>query len=271
MNERRRQAYLQVMDIQTYFPRQQLPGAKPSPDYDFSDLGSVLAAANEPIKAKIETSAKIERQANSLAAVEELRARDPDPRKATVSPIRKSSEVPENESKSASVPAVELSNSPSFTLRYYRINERLAVLDEVPPQGSAQLSRESLSLMQAILKALGQDGFEPNLQVEEFSWPLHSGYSMKNTPQVEAANAISGFLQMRKETDGFTNLLVFAGQVEEFLLPVDANKMARDFESSKGYFLTVTHSLASMLAVPTLKRDVWQHLQALRRRIDSSS
>ena len=125
--------------------------------------------------------------------------------------------------------------------------------------------------MQAILKALGQDGFEPNRTAEEFSWPLLSGYSMKNTPSIEAAKAISGFLQMRKETDGFTNLLVFAGQVEDVLLQFDANKNVRDFESSKGYFITVTHSLASMLAVSTLKRDVWQHLQALRKRIDSSS
>ena len=93
---------------------------------------------------------------------------------------------------------------------------------------------------------------------------------MKNTPRVEAAKAISGFLQMRKETDGFTNLLVFAGQIEDVLLQFDANKNARDFESNKGYFITVTHSLASMLAVSTLKRDVWQHLQALRKRIDNS-
>jgi len=172
----------------------------------------------------------------------------------------------ENESNTA----LDQQSSLSFTLRYYRINERLAVLDEVPTQGSAQLSEESLTLMQAILKALGQDGFEPNPKAEEFSWPLLSGYSMKNTPRVEAAKAISGFLQMRKETDGFTNLLVFAGQVEDVLLQFHANKNARDFESSKGYFITVTHSLASMLAVSTLKRDVWQHLQSLRNRIDRS-
>lgn len=273
MNERKRQAYLKAMDIQTYFPRQQLPGAKPSPVYDFPALSSVLPELNGSIQAQAAISAKSERKASGLAAIEELRSRDPASRKATVTPIRPSSEVPENEneSKSGPVSAEGLQDSLSFTLRYYRINERLAVLDEVPPQGSRQLSEGSLSLMHAILKALGQDGFEPNLQAEEFSWPLLSGYSMKNTPKIEAAKAISGFLQMRKETDGFTNLLVFAGQVEDVLLQFDANKNARDFESSKGYFITVTHSLASMLAVSTLKRDVWQHLQALRKRIESSS
>ena len=268
MNERKRQAYLEAMDIQTYFPRQQLPGAKPSPDYDFPASSTVLPERNVLIKRKTEIPAKSARAASGIDAVEELRSRAPASFKATVTPIRQSSKVPGTENESDT--GLDQESSLSFTLRYYHINERLAVLDEVPTQGSAQLSEESLTLMQAILQALGQDGFEPNPKAEEFSWPLLSGYSMKNTPRVEAAKAISGFLQMRKETDGFTNLLVFAGQVEDVLLQFDASKNARDFESSKGYFITVTHSLASMLAVSTLKRDVWQHLQTLRKRIDSS-
>lgn len=271
MNERKRQAYLEAMDIQTYFPRQQLPGAKPSPVYDFPVARAVVSEMTElkeltDPKAAISTEKK--RTANGLEAIEELRSREPAARKATVTPIRQSAAVAENENEADSAASEE--TSLCFTLRYYRINERLAVLDEVPEQGSRQLNEESLTLMQGILKALGQDGFEPSSKAEEFSWPLPSGYSMKNSPQIEAAKAISGFLQMRKETDGFTNLLVFAGQVEDVLLQSEAHKSTRDFESSKGYFITVTHSLASMLAVSTLKRDVWQHLQVLRKRIDSS-
>ena len=263
MNERKRQAYLEAMDIQTYFPRQQLPGAKPSPVYDFPAVNSVLPELVESQEAK--TGRK---NANGLEAVEELRSRESVTRKATVTSIRKSNEVAGSDNETDS--AVDQEDSLSFTLRYYQISEKLAVLDEVPPQGSAQLNEESMALMQAIVKALGQDGLESNPRAEEFSWPLQSGYSMKNTPRIEAAKAISGFLQMRKETDGFTNLLVFAGKIEDVLLQFDANKSARDFESSKGYYITVTHSLASMLAVSTLKRDVWRHLQALRKRIDSS-
>lgn len=269
MNERKRQAYLEAMDIQTYFPRQQLPGAKPSPVYDFPAVSTVPPELKGSSESTTATSAKSERKVDGLDAIEELRSRSPATRKATVTPIRQSSEVPASENESDS--ALEQENSLSFTLRYYRISETLAVLEEVPVQGSQQLNKESLSLMHAILKALGQVGVDSNPKAEEFSWPLQGGYSMKNTPQIEAAKAIKGFLQMRKETDGFTNLLVFAGQVEDVLLQFDANQNARDFESSKGYFITVTHSLASMLAVSTLKRDVWQHLQALRKRIESSS
>jgi len=265
MDERKRQAYLEVMNIQVYFPRQQLPGARPSPVYDFPDVRSAPPEMDESVEAKTAISAKSERKGNGLAA-EELHSRPLIAPKATITSIRQPTDVLESESDGG----LDEESSLSFALRYYRINERLAVLEEVPPQGSRQLNQESLTLMQAILNALGQKGLEPNPQAEDFFWPLQSGYSMKNTPRIEAAKAISGFLQMRKETDGFTNLLVFAGQIEDVLLQFDARKVERDFESSKGYFITVTHSLASMLAVSTLKRDAWQHLQSLKKRIDSS-
>ena len=262
MDERKRQAYLEVMNIQVYFPRQQLPGARPSPVYDFSDVRSAPPEMDKSVEAKTVISIKSERKGNGLAAIEELHSRPTIAPQATGQPT----DVLESESDGG----LDEESSLSFALRYYRINERLAVLEEVPPQGSRQLNQESLTLMQAILKALGQKGLEPIPQAEDFFWPLQSGYSMKNTPRIEAAKAISGFLQMRKETDGFTNLLVFAGQIEDVLLQFDESKVARDFESSKGYFITVTHSLASMLAVSTLKRDAWQHLLSLKKRIDSS-
>ena len=268
MNERKRQAYLEVMNIQVYFPRQQLLGAKPSPVYDFPVVSSVLPEINEPTGAETAISKESERKAHGPAPIEELRSRPCPEHNATVASIRQQRVVKDSDSDSDT--GLDQDSGLSFTLRYYRINEKLAVLEEVPPKGSQQLSQESLTLMQSILKALGQAGLEQKLQAEEFSWPLQGGYSMKNTPRIEAAKAISGFLQMRKETDDFTNLLVFAGQVEDVLLQFDASKNARDFKSSKGYFITVTHSLASMLAISTLKRDVWQHVQALRKRIDSS-
>ena len=266
MNELQRQAYLQAMDIQPYFPRKVLPGAKPSPHYDIPIAQAVVA---KPEKTANIEQAKQSIRGAGLAAIDELRSTPESARKATVTPIRQQNrEVAEGPDS----PAVEEQESTRrFTLRYYRINDRLVVLDEVPSQGSEQLSRESHKLMQAILKSLGCSSAEFSMQVEEFSWPVQSGYSVKNSPEVEAAKAISGFLQMRQETDGFTNLLIFAGQVEDLFLQNAPDKTARDFESSKGYHISVTHSLASMLAVPTLKRDVWQHLQPLRKRIDGSS
>jgi len=265
MNERKRQAYLEAMDIQTYFPRQQLPGARPSPFYDFPIEPSPVAAelTEEPTAALSQGVAR----PDGLHAIEELRAKPAVVHEATVTQIIKPEESSDQGGVVEQGDAEQQEPRLSFTLRYYRINEKLAVLDEMPGQASRELSEKSTSLLRAILKALGQSDNTANLKVEEFSWPMRSGYPMKDTPQAEAAKAISGFLQMRKETDGFSNLLVFAGQLDEVLLQFDGSNNVRDFESSKGYFITVTHSLASMLAVPTLKRDVWEQLQAIRKRI----
>jgi hypothetical protein len=266
MNELQRLAYLQAMDIQPYFPRKVLPGAKPSPHYDIPVAPARVA---KPEKAANVAQAKQGIRGAGLATIDELRSTPESVRKATVTPIlQQNKEVAERPD---SKTVVEQESTLRFTLRYYRIDDRLVVLDEVPSQGSDQLGRESRKLVQAILKALGCSSAELSMQVEEFSWPVQSGYFMKNSPEVEAARAISGFLQMRQETDGFANLLIFAGQVEELFLQNAPDKTARDFESSKGYHISVTHSLASMLAVPNLKRDVWQHLQPLRKRIDGSS
>lgn len=272
MNEHTRQAYLEAMDIQTYFPRQILPGAKPSPDYDFPVISTAAAEPHESTPAGAVSASRGIDKTGGLEAIEELRSRAPVGRKASVTPIRKEIEAPQDDrATDAAAPAVDPRNNLSFTLRYYRISENLVVLDEVPPQGSRQLGEESLALLRGILKAVGEDGSDLSANFEEFSWPLQSGYSMKNSPEIEAAKALSGFLQMRHETDGFSNLLVFAGQLEAVLLGKDANIDARDSESCRGYFVTVTHSLASMLSVPDLKRDVWQHLQALRKRMVGSS
>lgn len=272
MNESKRQAYLEAMDIQTYFPRQQLPGAKPSPVYDFPVIKKLAPELHESTQSKTARAPQVAKKAIGLDAIEELRSRPPAGRKTSDAPARREAEAaPTVNESDTTVPAVAPENNLNFTLRYYRVSEKLAVLAEVPPQGSQQLGDDSLALLQAILRALGEGDFNLTSKVEEFSWPLHSGYSMKNSPEVEAAKAISGFLQMRQETDGFNNLLVFAGQLEVVLLPKDAKEAARDFESGRGYLTTVTHSLASMLAVPTLKRDVWQHLQPLRKRIESAS
>lgn len=272
MNEQKRQAYLQAMDIQPYFPRQILVGAKPSPVYEFPVIDPPLPESSvTPATAPSGSGSTVSSQSRGLDAIDELRARAAPSRKAQVRPIREDRE--EEPSQERATPAENKDDAATaslhFNLRYYRINEAVAVLDEMPPQGSGQLSLESQKLLQAILKALNLDYPQGNERVEEFSWPVQAGYSPKHAPEVEAARGLAGFLRMRKETDGFANLLVFAGQIEALILQTDQARAARDFESDRGYFITVTHSLASILAVPALKRDVWQQLQPLRRRLAS--
>ncbi len=268
MNEQKRQAFLKAMDVQPYFPRQVLVGALPSPVYEFPASDAVTHELSEE-SAAVAIRTMAEAKVQGLDAIEELRSRsNPSRKAATVTAIRQGQqEAPTGDSESSA--GAEVATGPIFNLRYYRITDELAVLDEIPPQGSAQLNKDSQKLMLAILRAVGPELSTQSLRAEEFSWPPQANYSKKHSPQVEAAKALTGFLQMRQETDGFTNLLVFAAQLEDVLLQTPKDNVTRDFDSDKGYLITVTHSLASMLAVATLKRDVWQHLQPLRKRLSS--
>lgn len=297
MNELKRQAYLRAMDIQIYFPRIVLVGAKSSPDYglphDYGlppDYG--LAPEDLPPEDSPPEGLPLERKtasplvdvtsmAGSLDAVKQLRSTVASNRKESVSRIRPSVTVSpkngdvEQTTDSNRQPAhdAEESSELRFKLLYFKINDELAVIDEVPDQVSDQSSdqsnKESLVLLRAILKALGQDTGEADLAAEVFSWPL-AGYAMKKSTSVEAGKALSGFLQMRHETDNFSNLLVFAGQVENLLPGQKLTDSAHDFDAGKGYYITVTSSLHSILAVPALKRGVWQQLQTLKKRMEQS-
>ncbi len=278
MNELKRQAYLGAMGIQTYFPRMRLAGAKPSPAY----------AVQVETKADLPT-VEVTSVTEDSPAVAQLKSLASSGKKPGVSPLHAAAVSLRDEQNSgqiqskpsrgrspqeyAEVPQqtkidVEPDNELRFSLLYFRINEKLAVIDELPHQISGQLNKESLILLKAILAALGQHISNTDLKAELFSWPLDTGYSMKNSPAIEAGKALSGFLQMRQEIDGFDNLLVFAGQVESLMLNQKNTRPEHDFESDRGYFITVTSSLHSILAVPTLKRDVWQKLQSLRSRIN---
>ncbi|NQV69721.1 MAG: hypothetical protein HQ498_06820 [Pseudohongiella sp.] len=312
MNEVQRQAYLKVMGIQTYFPKSILLGAKPSPAYEFPletlqklDPGSARqASAGLSIKPErsyaaglvarvekgIESRGVESRPAEGVKETSESAAKN-----AGIARVPRSLKPPRSESTAAISLAgsrlkqvngeesktlatseesivAEAENELRFKLRYFRISEKLAVIDEVPHQKSERLNAEDLVLLKAILAALKLDTGGVDFQPESFSWPLAAGLSMKNDPAEEAKRALSGFVQMRHETDRFANLLVFSAQVDSLLVrPLDGTE-SRDFAATNSnYFITVTSSLHSMLAYPALKREVWQQLQPLRRRLAESN
>jgi hypothetical protein len=258
MNESQRQAYLSAMGIQPYYPRRPLAAAKPSPRYEFdpdrlSTTGTVVTTPARPIR---------DSQPEPKPATRTTSA----PR-APVVPV--SAQPLARKEPTAAVPAdtAAAADALRFRLHYYRISESLAVIDEVPHQQARNEAGSSLSLLHGILKALGVECGEVTFEPELFHWPLAEGMAMKNDPAVEARKALQGFITMRQQTDRFKHLIIFAGQVEEVLgsasQPLNRDAMAE----SGSYYVTITHSLQSMLAYPVLKRDVWAHLQPLRKRL----
>lgn len=303
MNEVQRQAYLKVMGIQTYFPKSILVGAKPSPHYEFPpealeqpdltgekqqragiSIRQQLAEKHSAAQGTQEKAAENLAEPGRRGAKQPATARSgrpgetPQSKPVAVNVPAGSSQEPTKEEKLKSTATSEERINGGdvtelrFKLRYIRISEQLAVIDEVPHQKSERLGTEDLALLRAILAALKLDTRDVEFRSETFAWPLAENLTMKNDPAEEAKRALSGFVQMRQETDRFSNLLVFAAQTDSLLMKQENGSDIRDFEAtSSNYFITVTSSLHSMLAYPALKREVWQQLQPLRRRLAVSN
>jgi len=185
-----------------------------------------------------------------------------------------------------------------FRAAYKRVSNVLAVVYEVPLHASPELSQQAQQLLGNIVLALGvvqSGGSQSGQQVagtglqkdEIFNWPLLDGLPAAETTSKKAAQALGGFLTMRQQRDGFQNLLIFSSQsgqlsgalqalVSDTDSRTDANsaetvqsEAAIDFQhQGLSSWVTRTNSLQEMLSMPALKKEVWQQLQALRKRLD---
>ncbi|MEX0617587.1 MAG: hypothetical protein WDZ76_04250 [Pseudohongiellaceae bacterium] len=203
MNEVQRQAYLQLMQIDSYFPRSPLPGAKPSVS---------VSVAVEPV--------------------------------------------------AVSAPETRNDEPVQFTLRYYRVNADLAVMDETPHAGGQQDDRRERALLVAILRALGVNFSELEL-AGEFAWPVTGHRDLVEKGAGAAWRGLDGYLHGRQASHGFNSLVVFAGGCAKLINSHLEVKSGHRYWPGLEMDITVTQSLNAILTVPTLKRGVWQDLQPL--------
>lgn len=253
------------MGIDIYYPRVNLPGAKLSPAYEFGNDDDLQPVEIPQIKIP-----EVERQ-----VVHGEKLKSPVNRVAKSSLNTKDEDEPTVTLEETLVikadSSIEESSDLRFALRYYKVSETVAVLYEYPLQQSPNAAQESEVLLKNILGALGINVDELQLNPESFIWPLAEGFTSNAGDTVAAKQALQGFLLRCGQKDGFQNLLVFAGLIDDLLIGPDSEKDRRDFKSQNfDCFLTLTHSLHSMLSFPQLKKDVWHQLQALYSRIQEN-
>ena len=274
MNESRRQAYLQAMGIQPYYPRVSVAGAKSSPDYEFDPQIAAITESARSVQA---------------LGVDNSRARKP----ASGARSARPAQVPQQPANTpvaakpvdvVAASAGAAAQSLQFRLHYYTISPALAVIDEVPLHQSRIDPVMTLTLLKGIMQALQVEVAQDALKPELFNWPLDSSIGSSNDPVKDARNALLGYIKMRQQTSCFQHLLVFGGKISDLLLTdsqldsQSSQPAAEDFGSPQdaiidepmdggAYRITLTHSLQSMLAHPVLKREVWAHLQPLRHRL----
>ena len=273
MNESHRKAYLNAMGIDVYYSRVILPAAKVSPNYEFAveeETQSLATKKNESEKfPEIKRSAVTQTISNvpirDKEAVPHSNIGYEDSNTQTAGEL--SEELPEGAS-----PVVSEDGTLRFAIKYYKITENLAVIEEYPLQQSVDLDKESLNLLRNILRALGIETEHVVFTPEYLSWPLVEGLSTEVDDIVAAKRVLQGFIAGRQKQDGFKNLLVFAGLIDDLLIGPDDAQNRRDYQvQGTEYSIIVTHSLQSMLSNPQLKKDVWRRLQALLTRIQATS
>ncbi len=263
------------MGIESYFPRVPVAAAKPSPLYNLEiPLPPVSLKTSEQPQAVKAVAA------NSYSPVA------PKPGKAqsrpashtagsidsglATMPARVRAQIPT--AGTSAVVATDEVNPLRFRLHYIRISNALSVINEVPYQQQVTAPDAVMSLLLAILHALSENPEAGALKEEQFDWPLESGIAVKGNPAMAAQQALLGYIAMRRQRDGFQQLLIFSAQLTTLLFDdkIGVGKNSDQFDQfsvSGNYHLTVTQSLQSLLAHPILKRETWAHLQPLRQRL----
>lgn len=278
-SEAQRIAYLEVMGVQPYFPRRPLPGAKPVQRYAEGLLRKSSASVIEksPVAASAQDvlSMLVAKPQGSSAKAQPPAASPP--QQAPQAPVTRPSPpptiAPATTKSVASKPEPDATAREDlrFVFAYFPINEHCAVVNELPWSSAAAVTTSCRKLLADILKALGVDVPERNLNPMVFTWPLFEG-APADLNSENARQTLEGFIAKRLRLLPVKTLLVFAEQSAQYLFPVGfLDEHESRFKHPRHEVeVIVTHSLNAMEAVPELKRTVWKTLQPLRGQLAGS-
>ena len=273
LDQYQRDSILQEMGIQTYVPRQTLPGARASePSVQRQSApketrpaapAAALARSLEPVGVPdVSTSPATPQKAVPVAlpahAAAQLSSVEPlsVPTVAAAAPM---AAVPEEAAR--------------FVFAYIPVNEHLSVINELPWARSASLSPSCGQLLADMLKALGVPCEPSQLNPIVFTWPLSEAGDMPVDSE-SARHMLEGFLSRRLKLRPVPYLMVLAEQSAEFLFPPQAvwhsHGDALLQHPRLPVEMVITHSLNAMEAVRELKRPAWQALQPLKRALASN-
>jgi hypothetical protein len=246
MDEARRLAYLSAMGIDCYVLRESRPAVTNLPD--------------DPLP---EPDAPLPEQSAAPAVVEEQRSR----LVATLAPpVETRKQAKADTPQGTRVTAGQDSETGSdvdaelrFSLQFYRVSEQLAVINEVPFLHSSRSEKEVTNLLQAILRALGQEITELPA-VARFNWPLSADDNASDRRASEAYQALTGFMRKRLGSSFYDVVVVFGNQCEVLF---DSSGVGPLLEESSNRVIH-THSLDNIVQVPALKQSVWESIRVVR-------
>ena len=272
MDEAQRIAYLKSMGYKQYYSRYVLAGAKASvipatvanvDDHEGNQqLLSKTRQAGPPLRALEDKPTIGFGRRYSAIAAEEVSNRHRTRRGPA------GAETGKVEAGNEQMRSVEL----RFSVQFIRVNAVLAVINEAPHEAGGRENQQATSLLANLLAALGIGQEElAGLTADIFNWPIAEGLGAKGDSRHAAKLALNGFIAQRHDRQGFPNLLLLTAQLVDLMSDHSEQPDMGDQNLADAPFkLTITHSLHAMLAHSDLKREAWQHMKALRKRLQSA-
>ncbi len=304
--ESRRLQYLHAMGITSYFPRCQLPGAAPSP-MRASEAEKVRLTASqstavpvadsaEALSGQIAPAAHAERHAASSLARQipselvnppEFNQHKPDTGDSRPAGVKRDTTEHRATRHAASDDAVrsgaavatqavstnatadaatEDSTPLHFQLLLFPVDTDLVILAQIPALAASRLQQTQQQLLGNILRWLGKT-WPANTAPRVFKWPL-PGVAITNNRK-EAGASLTHFLEQAAIEQPFRACLLLGEQAAE-CLDDSVVRHAKAKTRPWPWQLHATHSLDEMLALPSLKREVWQSLLPLHAALERS-
>ncbi len=238
---------LQALGITVYHPRFRLPGAKPSVMGPWSELVTAAEGASVADRvpvvervAVVESAPRVESLRSAAAPAEQRAPQRPAPVASSTQAVPRAAE---------NTQAVVQ----NFQLLFLQVDDDLAIINQIPALARPQLQDKQLALLTNLLRWLGKS--MPAQTPRMFRWPLPGLEHM--AASMNAATSLLHFLEQASSERGF-----------RFLLQLGPQALAPDAPAWQSFS---THSLDEMLALPALKREVWQSLLPLHAQLEGKS
>lgn len=237
--EARRLAYLEVLGVESYFPRLLLPGAKPSILCETLPAVEALAIAAEPAPA----NDPVPKRATGHDA---LRALLPNIAGAKKPALRKPANI-------AAAPATPKPEVVRFNLRFFQVPGLAMIVDGSPdsaPEPAIQRFAANLLLALASLNESWEGAIKTNLAQHLFRWPVVGNTQVAQDEQA-AREAVTASVSANRERHAIPLILLMGDPAVQYA--------AGDYPGAR--VLSVA-SVSHYLNTPLDKRTLWQTLLA---------
>ena len=125
----------------------------------------------------------------------------------------------------------------SFSLNFYFLSDKLAVLEETTKNGSVFHRKEYLNLLRKIVSALGVDVENQSYKSESISWPVAGVSSLPVDQKSAARQMLNGYIRRKSQEARFANLLIFVDTIPDLFASKKKQAVKMIFLTTRKVFI----------------------------------